>query len=95
MMTTVSCGDWRFRLRYAVAMMRENTDSSTTYEIKVHGQLDDQWRAWFDDLKVTPTEDGDTILSGAIVDQAALYGVLKRINNLGLRLISVNSRTKG
>ena len=71
-------------------MMTDNTDRPTHYEIKIHGQLDCRWQDWFDDLNVTPTGDGDTILSGAIVDQAALYGVLKRINNLGLRLISIN-----
>ena len=76
-------------------MMTDNIDRPTHYEIKIHGQLDAQWQAWFDDLQITCTCDGDTILSGAIVDQAALYGVLKRINNLGLKLISVNSPTKG
>ncbi|MEZ4834335.1 MAG: hypothetical protein R2873_20505 [Caldilineaceae bacterium] len=76
-------------------MMRDDTDRPTQYEIKIHGQLDEQWRAWFEDLCVLPTDDGDTLLRGALADQAALYGVLRRINNLGLRLISVNSRTKG
>jgi hypothetical protein len=75
-------------------MMTDNRDRPMCYEIIVKGHLNVQWQAWFEDLNISPTEDGDTILSGAIVDQAALYGVLKRINNLGLRLISVNSRTK-
>lgn len=66
------------------------TNEHTHYNIKIQGQLDDCWRAWFDDLDIILTPDGDTILSGAIVDQSALHGVLKKISNLGLNLISVN-----
>lgn len=71
--------------------MTDCTDGLRRYEIRIAGQLDVGWQAWFDDLCIAPTDDGDTVLHGEIVDQAALYGILKRINNLGLRLISVNS----
>ena len=60
------------------------------YEIKIKGQIDDQWQEWFDDLDMTLTKEGDTVLCGPLTDQAALHGVLKKINNLGLMLISVN-----
>lgn len=70
--------------------MTDCTDGLRRYEIRIAGQLDAGWQAWFDDLCITPTDDGDTVLHGEIVDQAALYGILKRINNLGLLLISVN-----
>ncbi|MDJ0753012.1 MAG: hypothetical protein QNJ45_05810 [Ardenticatenaceae bacterium] len=60
------------------------------YHIKIKGHLDTCWQDWFDGLTITLTDDDETILSGVIVDQAALHGVLKKIRNLGLILISVN-----
>ena len=65
------------------------------YHIKIKGHLDTRWQDWFDGLTFTLTDDGHTILSGIIVDQAALHGVLKKIRNLGLTLISVNPQAKG
>ncbi len=64
------------------------------YEIKIKGHVDSQWQEWFDGLAITLTDDGNTILCGLITDQAALHGVLKKINNLGLRLISVNPKSE-
>ncbi len=66
----------------------------THYQIKIKCHLDTRWQDWFDGLTITLTGDGDTILSGAIADQAALHGVLKKIRNLGLTLISVNPQAK-
>lgn len=60
------------------------------YEIQVQGHFSTQLATWFDDLTVTNQPDGKALLSGPIVDQAALYGVLLKINNLGLTLIAVN-----
>ncbi len=60
------------------------------YYIKIKDHLDTHWQDWFDGLTITLTDDGNTILSGVIVDQAALHGVLKRIRNLGMTIISVN-----
>ena len=65
-------------------------DSPTHYQIKVKGHLDDSWAASFDGLVITNLENGEALLSGPIQDQAALQGVLNRISNLGLTLISVN-----
>ncbi|MCP4421272.1 MAG: hypothetical protein GY805_32070 [Chloroflexi bacterium] len=64
------------------------------YEIKIKGQVDSQWQEWFDDLAITPTDDGNTVLHGPITDQSAMHGVLKKINNLGLTLISVNPQSE-
>lgn len=64
------------------------------YQILVKGELDARWHTWFDDLTLTVTEDGNTLLSGVIVDQAALHGVLNKIKNLGLELISVSPHQK-
>lgn len=59
------------------------------YRIRVKGQLDRRWSAWFDGLAVTCEENGETTISGPIRDQAALYGVLARIRDLGLPLMSL------
>jgi len=60
------------------------------YEIKIKGQLDNHWSEWFDGLAMTYDEHGHTILSGPVADQAALHGLLNKIRDLNLILISVN-----
>lgn len=59
------------------------------YEIRLRGRLDAHWEDWFDGLTVSHESDGTTVMSGAITDQAALHGVLQRIRDLGVPLISV------
>ena len=59
------------------------------YEIRLKGHLDAQWAPWFDDLTITLEENGDTLLSGPVADQAALHGVLKKVRDLGMPLLSV------
>ena len=63
------------------------------YAIRVRGQLDARWGDWFDGFTVTPTGDGTTVLEGFIVDQSALHGVLRRLADLGLPLLSVSPTT--
>lgn len=58
-----------------------------TYEIKIKGRLDARWSAWFDGMTVTEVDDG-TIITGWVADQAALHGLLGKIRDLGLPLIS-------
>jgi hypothetical protein len=60
------------------------------YQIRVRGYLDREWAAWFDGLAITHAEDGDTVLDGPVADQAALHGLLAKIRDLGLSLVSVN-----
>lgn len=59
------------------------------YQIRLKGQLGPQWTDWFEGLAITPIDDGDTLLTGPIVDQAALYGLLRKVRDLGLPLLSV------
>ena len=62
---------------------------AVTYEIRVEGQLDQRWLEWFDGIQLAHADNGDTILRGAMRDQAALYGVLMKMRDLGLTLVSV------
>jgi hypothetical protein len=69
---------------------RISLSHAATYQIKIQGHLDEYWSEWFDDLTVTYDEQDDTILTGKVTDQAALHGLLKKVRDLGLPLISVN-----
>jgi hypothetical protein len=60
-----------------------------TYRIRLKGHLHTRWSTWFNHLTITLEENGDTLLTGPIVDQAALHGILTRIRDLGLTLVSV------
>jgi hypothetical protein len=61
------------------------------YQIKVKGHLADHWSDWFDNMQITiDPEEGETILSGMVVDQAALHGLLIKVRDLGLTLLSLN-----
>lgn len=59
------------------------------YEIRVSGHLHERWAAWFDGLAITHGDDGTTVIAGQIADQAALHGVLQRVRDLGMPLVSV------
>ena len=59
------------------------------YEVRLQGHLDARWAAWFDGLSLTRESDGTTVIRGPIADQAALHGLLRKVNDLGLSLISV------
>jgi len=61
-----------------------------TYQIRVSGQLDPQWADWFGGMTIVYEEQDETVLTGLIADQAALFGILARVRDLGLTLVAVN-----
>lgn len=67
-----------------------DSNQPVIYQIRVKGYLDHQWIHQFEGLTITLEEDGDTLLSGPVADQAALHGLLKKVRDLGMTLISVN-----
>lgn len=69
--------------------------ATMVYLIRLKGELGPQWADWFEGLAITVEEDGDTLLTGPIVDQAALYGLLKKVRDLGIPLVSVNCVERG
>jgi hypothetical protein len=70
----------------------EKTDPGypTVYQIRIKGHLGRQWTDWFEGLAITLEEDGDTLVTGPVVDQSALHGLLKKVRDLGMPLLSVN-----
>jgi len=65
-------------------------DRPALYEIRVKGKLDARWSHWFASLQIIPQPNGETLLTGPIRDQAALYGAISRMRDLGLVLLSVH-----
>lgn len=59
------------------------------YQVRIKGHLDSQWKDWFGGLSITLEEEGDTLLTGPVIDQAALYGLLKKVRDLGMPLLSL------
>ena len=68
--------------------------STPVYRVTVGGHLGQNWKDWFDGFTITPQDDGNTSLIGRAVDQAALFGLLRKVQNLGLPLISVSQLTE-
>ena len=67
-----------------------DADQPRVYQIRLGGHLSPQWADWFEGLTITMEENGDTLLTGTVVDQAALHGLLKKVRDLGTPLLSVN-----
>jgi hypothetical protein len=67
-----------------------HADQPRVYQIRIGGHLTSQWADWFEGLSITLEEDGNTLLTGTVIDQAALHGLLKKVRDLGTPLLSVN-----
>jgi hypothetical protein len=69
--------------------LKTDRSEPMNYQIRIKGHLGPQWKDWFEGLTITLEENGDTLLTGPVVDQAALHGLLKKVRDLGIPLISV------
>jgi len=71
----------------------EPHDAIPQYEIRVKGQIGSRWSAWFDGMTVTTGDDGTTVIAGPVVDQAALHGLLQKLRDIGIPLVSLTQPT--
>jgi hypothetical protein len=71
-------------------ILPEHHNESGLYEIRLKGQLDERWADRFEGMTITLEDNGNTLLTGPVVDQAALHGLLKRVRDLGMPLLSIN-----
>jgi len=74
---------------------KTNASQTVVYQIRLKGHLSREWTDWFDGLTITLEEDGNTLLTGPVIDQAALHGLLKKVRDLGMPLVSVSPVESG
>ena len=72
-----------------------NPNQPMIYQIRIKGHLGRKWKDWFEGMTITLEENGDTLITGLVADQAALHGLVKKVRDLGLPLISVNRLDPG
>lgn len=90
MASIVRIGHDREMINVNKHITNSDPDSRTVCQIRLKGHLGMQWSDWFDGMTITLEDDGDTLITGPVIDQAALHGLLKKIRDLGIPLISVN-----
>jgi hypothetical protein len=83
-------GQIRYKVMSNELEQKNNADQHVVYQIRLKGHLVPQWTNWFEGLIITLEEEGDTLLTGPVIDQAALHGLLKKVRDLGLPLVSVS-----
>ncbi len=89
MTSTMMTGGNRDRLMSNKLNSKTDPGQPKVYQIRIKGHLGSQWTDWFGGLTVTPEENGDTLITGPVVDQAALHGLLKKVRDLGMPLVSI------
>jgi len=82
-------GHKRYKVMSIELNPKTNLNKPTVYQIRIKGNLGREWTDWFEGLTITLEEDGITLLTGPVVDQAALHGLLKKVRDLGMPLLSV------
>jgi hypothetical protein len=75
--------------------VKVDPDQPAVYQIRIKGHLGQQWRDWFEGMAIELEEKGDTLLTGPVLDDAVLHGLLKRVRDLGMPLLSVNRVESG
>jgi hypothetical protein len=78
-----------------IPALPEYPDESGVYRIRLKGHLNSRWIDWFEGLTISLEDNGETLLTGPVVDQAALHGLLKKVRDLGMQLISVSPVKSG
>jgi hypothetical protein len=86
----VMTGHKRYKVMSNELDPKKEPSQPVVYQIRIKGHLSCQWIDWFDGLSITLEDNGDTLLTGPVVDQAALHGLLKKVRDLGLPLVSVS-----
>lgn len=87
---TAMCGHKGYESMSDKSRSASDPNQPAIYQIRIKGHLSRQWTEWFGGMNITLEESGDTSLTGTVVDQAALHGLLKKVRDLGMPLISVN-----
>jgi len=80
---------YRYKVMSNEPKTKPTPNQIVIYQIRIKGHLGDQWTDWFEGLTISLEEDGTTLLTGSVVDQAALHGLLKKVRDLGMPLVSV------
>jgi hypothetical protein len=83
-------GRERYKEMSNITDPKSDPNQPVVYQITIKGHLGREWTDWFEGMAITLEEDGDTLLTGSVIDQAALHGLLKKVRDLGLPLISVS-----
>ena len=92
---TVLTGHTRERVMSNEINSGSDLGQPLVYQIRIKGHLGREWTDWFGGLIITLEDNGETLLTGPVVDQAALYGLLKKVRDVGMPLLSVNRGTPG